>query len=155
RTYAAPLQLDLEACDVAEVWREAWDQLALRREGRDARLSEKLGDAPRDCAVDRFRLRQVFRNIPDNALAACADPGRMAVGCVELARKGQPARGIWVEDNGPGLTEEQRRKIFEPFYTTKTKGTGLGMAIAKKLVELHGGSLEVGENLDPGAAILI
>ena len=50
-----------------------------------------------------------------------------------------------MRDNGPGLDAEQRDKIFESFYTTKTRGTGLGMAIVKRIVEAHGGRVGVGE----------
>ena len=58
---------------------------------------------------------------------------------------GRAAIWIAVRDNGPGLTAEQHDKIFESFYTTKTSGTGLGMAIVKRIVEAHGGHVEVGE----------
>jgi signal transduction histidine kinase len=51
------------------------------------------------------------------------------------------ALAVSFHDQGPGLTEEQERRIFEPFYTTKTKGTGLGMAIAQRIVSAHGGSI--------------
>ena len=47
---------------------------------------------------------------------------------------------LTVRDNGPGLSAEQRQKIFEPFYTTKTKGTGLGMAIVKRIMDAHDGT---------------
>ena len=62
---------------------------------------------------------------------------------------------VSVQDNGPGLNAEQRQRIFDPFYMTKTKGTGLGMAIAKRIVEAHGGSLTVGAAQDGGAELLI
>ena len=80
------------------------------------------------CVVDPFRLEQVFRNILDNALAAGSPPvaDRDPRAAAEL--DGQPALRIAVCDNGPGIGPEQRRKVFDPFYTTKAKGTGLGMA---------------------------
>jgi signal transduction histidine kinase len=58
-------------------------------------------------------------------------------------------------DNGPGLTADQRERIFEPFYTTKTKGTGLGMAIAKRIVQSHGGRIEAGDAPGRGAQIIV
>jgi signal transduction histidine kinase len=60
-----------------------------------------------------------------------------------------------LRDNGPGLTSEARRKIFELFLMTKTSGTGLGMAITKRIVEAHGGQIEVGAESGRGAEILI
>jgi two-component system, LuxR family, sensor kinase FixL len=155
RVYAGPVQLEREVCDLAEVWREAWAQLAIRREGRDVTLGEDSGDTGLECLVDRFRLQQVFWNVFDNALAACPDPVRIVVRCATTTLAGKRALRLAVRDNGPGLTAEQGRKIFEPFFTTKVKGTGLGMAIAKRIVEAHGGGVAVGECDPPGAEILI
>jgi signal transduction histidine kinase len=62
---------------------------------------------------------------------------------------------IAVRDNGPGLSEEQRRHIFEPFYTTKVKGTGLGTSIARRIVETHGGQVVLGDSSQLGTEILI
>jgi signal transduction histidine kinase len=73
--------------------------------------------------------------------------------CARAAPADAPALRVSVRDNGPGLTAEQRRLIFEPFYTTKARGMGLGMAIAKRIVEAHGGRIEVGAG--PGAEIVL
>ena len=105
--------------------------------------------------MDRSRLKQVFRNVLDNALAACHDPVEIDVDWAEGEIAGRPAVRIAVRDNGPGLNSEQRRKIFEPFYTTKTQGTGLGLAIARRIVEAHGGRITTGPGPGPGAEILI
>jgi PAS domain S-box-containing protein len=153
--YARPLRLELEICDLSETWRQAWDALAVRREGRDTALVEDTGGLDLFCAFDPFRLKQVFVNIFDNALAACADPVRIVVRCEQVFLGERRALRVTVRDNGPGLDAEQRQKIFEPFYTTKTKGTGLGMAIAKRIVEGHKGVIRVGDELRPGAEIVI
>ena len=60
-----------------------------------------------------------------------------------------------LRDNGPGFTPEARRRLFEPFFTTKTQGAGLGMAIAKRIVETHGGEIAVGANAVPGAEVTV
>lgn len=144
RGYAAPLRLDREPWDVALVWRQAWQHLAMARQGRAAELREHRDGVDSSCPLDAFRLEQVFRNLFENALAACKDPVVLDVTCAEATLAGRPAVQVSVRDNGPGLTVEQRRRIFEPFYTTKVKGTGLGMAIARRIIEAHGGTLEVG-----------
>jgi two-component system sensor kinase FixL len=155
RGYAAPLKLQREPCDLKLVWRQAWEHLALQRQGRDAALHEHAAGLDLTCAVDPFRLEQVFRNILENALAACRDPVRVEVGCAAAELDGRPAVRAAVRDNGPGLSAEQRARIFEPFFTTKTKGTGLGMAIAKRIVEAHGGRIAVGPGVGGGAEIVI
>src|SRR5262249_36233512 len=118
-------------------------------------LAEEVAELDLCCPVDPFRLEQVFRNILENSLAACPNPVRIDVRCTDVLLHGRRAVQVAVRDNGPGLTPEQRQRIFEPFYTTKTKGTGLGMAIAKRIVDAHGGRIEVGPGSDRGAEILI
>lgn len=155
RSYAAPVKLEREVWELSGIWRQAWENLSVLRQGRDTLLWENMGQVDLSCAVDQFRLEQVFRNVLENALAACADPVRIEVHCSNTTLEGQPAVCVAVRDNGPGLSAEQRRRIFDPFFTTKTKGTGLGMAIAKRLVEAHGGRIAVGVGSGSGAEILI
>lgn len=155
RNYAAPLKLERQRQSLRSIWRQAWDNLAEQRQGRALTLHEETEKVDLFCPVDAFRLEQVFRNILENALAACKDPVVLTIACSETALDGQVALRIAVRDNGPGLTAEQRQRIFEPFFTTKTKGTGLGMAIAQRIVEAHGGQITVGAPAGPGAEILL
>ena len=154
RNYAAPILLDRRVCDLRDVLREAWDHLEPQWKGRQVRLWEHGLRAPA-CEADRFRIGQVFRNILDNALAACHDPVHIDVDWSDARFDGEPAVRIVVRDNGPGLTSEERCNLFEPFYTTKTQGTGLGMAIAKRIVEAHGGGITVDASEGPGGRIVI
>jgi signal transduction histidine kinase len=155
RSYAAPVKLEREPWSLSAVWRQTWEHLALARKGRDTQLIEDTGAADLTCAIDPFRLDQVFRNIFENALAACADPVRIVVRCREAMLDGRQAVAVSIQDNGPGLNPEQRKRIFDPFYTTKTKGTGLGMAIAKRVVEAHGGRMVVGPAMGGGAELIL
>jgi signal transduction histidine kinase len=155
RGYAAPLRLEYDEVDLRALWRQVWADLAPARQGRAATLVEEPGGPEPRCRGDLFRLGQVFRNILDNSLAAARGPVRITVRCEEARLEGRPALTVAVRDDGPGLTPEQRRRIFEPFYTTKTKGTGLGMAIASRLVEAHGGRIVVGPHGPPGAEVLV
>jgi PAS domain S-box-containing protein len=157
RNYAAPLKLEREVCRIDTVWRQAWANLAVRRQGREVALKEECAGLDLRCRADAFRLEQVFRNILENALAACRDPVEVNIRCREAVHDGRPALRVAVRDNGPGLNAEQRRRIFEPFFTTKTKGTGLGMAIAQRIVDAHGGQIAVGPGRagNTGAEIVI
>ncbi len=154
RGYAAPLKLEREPWSLSAIWRQAWDNLTVLRQGRDAALHEETAGVDLVCTVDQFRLGQVFRNVLENALAACRDPVRLTIRCTDTKLEGRPAVQVAVRDNGPGLTPEQRERIFDPFFTTKTRGTGLGMAIARRIVEAHGGQIAVGRGLDPSATPL-
>jgi PAS domain S-box-containing protein len=155
RNYAAPFKLQREPWNLGHIWRQAWSNLHLLRQGRNVNLREETNSLDLQYSVDQFRLGQVFRNILENALAACQEPVEISVVCARADLDGQPAIRLAFQDNGPGLNAEQRQRIFDPFFTTKTKGTGLGMAIAKRIVEAHGGQIAVGAGADRGAEILI
>jgi PAS domain S-box-containing protein len=155
RSYAATIKIEKAPCDLRTVWREAWTHLEPARKGKPAVLREVVDGLDLRCAADAFRLEQVFRNILDNALAACRPPVAIEIRVALAELDGQPAFQIAVSDNGPGIGPEQRPKIFDPFYTTKAKGTGLGMAIAKRIVEAHSGQMAVGVGDGPGAVFLI
>jgi PAS domain S-box-containing protein len=87
---------------------------------------------------DRERLEQVFHNILLNAFQAVSEGGTVTLSC---HREGYAAV-LTVEDDGPGLPQKDLEHLFEPFYTTKKLGTGLGLALSRKIVEDHGGTIE-------------
>lgn len=155
RSYAAPITLKRESRDLRGLWRETWSQVAQLNSGKRVEFSEQIDCSDLECRIDGYAIEQVFRNILENALAAVSDDGRIVVQCNEAEIAGRPALRVAFRDNGPGLSAEQRRRIFDPFYTTKTKGTGLGMAIAKRIVQSHGGLIEAGEPSGPGAEIVV
>jgi signal transduction histidine kinase len=155
RSYAAPIKLERVECCMANVWRQAWDNLAELRIGRDAKIVERIDDVATQCRLDPFRIEQVFRNLIENSLAACQDPLRVEISCTATYQENRRWLVVSFRDSGPGLSEEQKRRVFEAFYTTKTKGSGLGMAIAKRIVEAHGGSIDVATDDQPGAEFIV
>lgn len=174
RNYAAPLKLECQRCSVANIWRQAWSSLESTRAGRDATLIEHIAGVSfqfeeelicnddrklearatkLDCEVDAFRLEQVFRNLFENSLSACDDPIEITIRCRDTWIDDRPALAIRVEDNGPGLTPDQRVRLFDAFFTTKQKGTGLGMAIAQRIMSAHFGTINAA-NADSGGACI-
>lgn len=153
--YAAPIQLERQVCNVSDIWRKVWRDLQVVPNGRAAELDDSTTcDAEMSCRIDRYRIEQVFRNIFENSLAVCPEPGRVTIACRNVVTAGQPAVCVSVRDNGPGMSPEAAENIFQPFFTTKQKGTGLGMAITKRIVEAHGGTIAIGQ-AEPGAEIVI
>ncbi len=144
KNYAAPLNLEKEPISLVTVWREAWRATSRSRRGREAELQEKLNDTDPICQLDRYRLGQVLRNLFENSLSARKDPVHIEIEVTPTQTDNGSFWQLRIQDNGPGLNEQQRERIFEPFYTTKTKGTGLGMAIAHRIVEAHEGKIFVG-----------
>jgi PAS domain S-box-containing protein len=155
RGYAASIILRKRLWQLRIILRTAWNHLAPLRAGRSAELRE-VGDQLDPAAeVDGFALEQVFRNILENSLSMCADPVAIEVRWTADQIDGKPAWKAAILDNGPGLMAEQKARIFEPFYTTKTRGSGLGMAIAKRIVEAHGGCIATGPHEGSGAEIVL
>ncbi|MEX1028311.1 MAG: ATP-binding protein [Candidatus Paceibacterota bacterium] len=153
--FAAPMKLEKTNHGLSEVWQKAWESLSSSRKGRVTRLHEHV-DAPTvQCYVDGLRLEQVFRNLFENSLAACSDPVEIDVTCSQIKQGGKEALRIIVRDNGPGLPPKQRAKIFQPFITTKHDGTGLGLALTKRIVEAHHGTIEVGQPDGRGAEFVL
>jgi two-component system sensor histidine kinase HydH len=100
--------------------------------------------APATWSLDEARMRQVIGNLVENG-AAAGGPVR-----VRIAEEGRRLV-IEVADKGPGVPVDERDKIFEPFFTKKTRGTGLGLAVARRVVEAHGGTITVGDAPGGGA----
>ena len=96
--------------------------------------------------ADPQQIEMVFAILMENALAAIQGKGLISVTVSSV----QYLENIFLEsleievaDTGPGIKEEDKKKIFEPYYSTKSEGTGMGLAIAKKIIEDNGGSIEV------------
>ena len=141
RRYAAPVVLNLECVNLREVLLAAWDQLEPMWSDRNVALRCEPSDTPWACHADRYGIQGVFRNILENALSACSDPVEIHATCRFTTVADRPSVEIVVQDNGPGLSPEVQRRLFQPFFTTKTHGTGLGMSIVHRIVESHGGQI--------------
>ncbi|MGV3485776.1 MAG: PAS domain S-box protein [Planctomycetaceae bacterium] len=152
RSYAAPLHLHREMTTLSVVWKRAWQNLEGLRRGRDAELVVADCDCDQPIQVDVMRMEQMFRNLFENALAACQDPVRINLTC----RCDEPdAIVLDIQDNGKGLSAEQREKVFTPFFTTKPTGTGLGLSIVQQIIQAHRGEIRLGEGAGPGASFFI
>ncbi len=118
---------------------------AAAAEGHGRGITVAYGRVDREAAVlaDGQKLRQVFANVIKNALEAI-EPRAAGTGRVEVNLYGEADRvTVEVADDGIGISAEDREKIFLPFFTTKPSGTGLGMSIVKKIVDLHGGDIGI------------
>jgi signal transduction histidine kinase len=112
----------------------------------------RIDEALPEVIADPDQLGQVFTNIAYNAVQAMPEGGRLAVEC---QASGSEKVIISITDTGVGIPAEVLPRLFEPLFTTRAKGIGLGLAIAKTLVEGHGGTIEVQSEMGQGTTFTI
>jgi signal transduction histidine kinase len=153
--YAREEEMQLATVDFADVIGSALDGIADRISRSPARVERDL-DFDVTLRADPDKLRRVVMNLVGNALDALeesssADPV-VRISC------GRSLAGteVWlrVKDNGPGIEPARLAKIWSPFHTSKKSGTGLGLAITKKIVEAHGGTIEVKSEMAVGTELV-
>jgi two-component system, sporulation sensor kinase E len=111
-------------------------------------------DFPEDMpsvAVDETQVKQVFFNVIKNALQAMEDGGILKI---HIQQADRHISAVF-EDNGPGIAPEKMGAIYEPFHTTKTEGTGLGMMIVQRIMRDHGGEIEINSDPDRGTRLTL
>lgn len=148
RLARAPSQ---ESVDVRELLEAAVGRY--RNTAREHRIQLEMSSMPGVVPIrgNRDILLEAIDNLMRNAFDAVPPGGRVTVSAQRL----KDAIHLVVEDDGPGLTEDQIERIFEPFYTTKVRGTGLGLPLAQRLVRQCGGSLVVDSRPGEGARFRI
>jgi len=142
--FARPKPPSPEMVDVSLVL----DELAelLRADARfEGIVIEKEYSPAVEIYLDRSQVRQALWDLAVNSAEAMEDGGILSLGVLA------EMNCIYVEDSGPGIPEEVQGQIFDPFFSTKEKGTGLGLASVYSIVEAHGGSLEVVSGKSGGA----
>lgn len=137
-TYSRPMEVKSTSAIPVNALVEA--RLAATAVPEKIKVEKKLAkDAP-DVKGDEKLLSDALRRLIDNALEAMGDGGTLTVS----TRKEKALAVIEVSDTGPGLKPEAKALLFQPFGTTKPRGLGLGLAMAKKIAEAHGGKAEGG-----------
>lgn len=102
--------------------------------------------------LDPYQMRQVILNLISNAVQAMPDGGELRIRTYKLSSR-QVA--LEVEDTGPGVPDEIKEAIFNPFFTTKPRGIGLGLYVCRKIVEMHGGEIACEDGKGSGALFRI
>lgn len=140
--YASDRPVDLALVNVPDILKEVETLLRARDQGKGALIRV---EAPPNLIVKGHpdQLKQVFLNLGLNALEACGPGGNIVIRCVPAtsAFDSRPGGRIEFEDDGPGILKEDMKRVFSPFFTTKPRGTGMGLAIARKIVTAHGGAI--------------
>lgn len=109
------------------------------------------GSDPCYVLADADGLRQVLMNLLRNAAEACGGSGTVTCRAIKATGKAR----LEVLDTGPGLTASARRRAFEPFFSTKNRGTGLGLPISRRIIEEHGGKMRLTSQRNGGTRVVI
>lgn len=145
-----------ELLELGALIESAVDLMRERAERQHVRIARDLEPLP-SVFADGEQLRKVLANLIGNALDAHAEHPKPDAWIEISAGRNLAGDELWirVRDNGPGLDATQRAEVFRPFYTSKRGGTGLGLALARKVMARHGGSIELVAGKGPGAEFLI
>ena len=155
RDFCRPSAMMIRQVSVADVIADALEIMAGELRTRGVVVRKREFKIP-DLLADRVQLVQVLVNLIKNACDAMATlPSNQRQIEINGGQTREPCR-VWlsVRDHGPGVPESDRERIFDPFYTTKSEGTGIGLPVCRTIMSEHGGTIVV-ENGQPGATFKI
>ena len=145
----APLQLKMASLN--DVVEKTLELLRPEIENRGIAVKTKLARSLTATPIDATQMQQVLVNLIKNAAQAMTKGGMLTL------QTGENADAVWVSvaDTGGGIPQEQINRIFEPFYTTKKKGSGLGLMIVQRIVRAHNGKIELESHVGRGTTFRI
>lgn len=149
--FARPVTFTVSAGDLNQITKDVVElvQPQIMANKVDVRLS--LSDQGALAMIDESSMRGALMNLIVNAIEAMPESGTLSI----TSERSSEVVLLRIADTGKGISEEQAKKIFEPFYTTKEQGLGLGMPYARKIIEQHGGSISFDSKLGEGTTISV
>lgn len=152
---ARPSMDSHERLDMRDIITDVFESIRCTPDWREA--VDVTADMTARAAVrgNRMEIRQAVWNLAVNALQAMSEGGRLEIGSRDVDRDGKNYVEIWIRDEGCGIEEKDLARVFEPFYTTKERGSGLGLAIVNRIVESHGGKIEVESGAGKGTRFTV
>ncbi|RPH86174.1 MAG: hypothetical protein EHM66_04740, partial [Deltaproteobacteria bacterium] len=149
--FARPLELKKEQMNLADLVRQTI-RLVNAEAGKNAvEIDVKADEDLPLVDIDPDKIKQVLLNIFLNALSAMPDGGRLSV---EMAAQ-KDFMDVTVSDTGSGIKEEDLPRIYDPYFTSKPAGTGLGLAVVQKIMDAHGGIIQMGSRAGVGTKVTL
>jgi signal transduction histidine kinase len=149
--FSRPVELQLKEQDLRRVVSAVLMLASAELETRDVHVQSDLPDRPVMAKVDADLLKQALLNVVLNGAQAMAEGGKLEV---RLAEDGRMAL-LSIHDQGGGIPADVRDKIFDLYFTTKKDGSGIGLAMTYRIVELHNGSIEVESDATHGTTFIL
>jgi two-component system sensor histidine kinase PilS (NtrC family) len=151
--YARPAPMAPIEINMAEILDEVLLLIEHRALPANLKVSREYGDAL-PARADPQRVRQAVWNLCLNAVQAMPDGGELRVGAHSLPERGGRLQ-LSISDTGQGIADADLPHIFEPFFSTKPEGSGIGLALVYRVVEEHGGSIEVRSRVGEGTTFTL
>lgn len=146
-----PARLNFSGFSLIELIRQRLSLVAEQAAAQNVKIEFNAPGEAAKIIADRERLAQVFDNLFRNALEAMPSGGTLEI---SLEKESDFYR-VKIADTGAGFSAEERERLFEPFFTTRDKGTGLGLTISRELTEAHGGKIRLIDDEAKGAAFVV
>ncbi|MFC1526180.1 nitrogen regulation protein NR(II) [Candidatus Latescibacterota bacterium] len=156
-SYTRPLSLNTYQVDLSHAAEEAaaFFEIDLDRKHEGIILERTYPAQPLTCQLDTEQFQQVILNLLLNATQAMPEGGRIRIEVREGVGSKGPQAVLSVGDQGIGMEDDVREKLFTPFFTTKEDGTGLGLVTSKKIIDAHGGQISVQSEPGVGTTFLV
>jgi signal transduction histidine kinase len=145
--FSRPMELDLREHDLRSVLDQTFDLAGVELKQHGVRIQSESAPTPVMARIDAELMRQAFLNLLLNAMQAMPTGGVVRVS----VRRDQRFAIVEIVDNGVGIPDALLPRIFDLYFTTKPKGSGIGLAMTYRIVQLHGGAMEVRSDADPGS----
>ncbi len=155
-TYSKAGTLEREPCDINELLEEG---IFLFKSGffiKNIAVHRQLEQGLPLLQLDKPKIKQVLINLLYNAMESMPSGGDLTIKTYhEKYIGGKNVITVCIEDTGGGIPQDIFENIFNPFFTTKSSGTGLGLSISRKIIEIHGGTIQVENNIGSGVAVFL
>ena len=151
--FSKPQNLKITKQNVNGLLDMVTDQMEDELEKGGCRIEKSFSESIPSIRMDMDRLSQVFINVLLNARQAMPDGGVIRIYTEVAAETGSVMIGI--HDSGKGMDQETAGKIFDPFFSTRDEGTGLGLTICRQIVEAHGGTIRLQSSPGKGTNVLV
>ncbi len=140
--FAKPLRLDLKPASIRSIILSCIEIMTVRFQEKGIEVRKSFSREIPRISIDRDKIEQAIINVLQNSIDVLPEGGRIGVKTKYAAGNGRFV-SIDVDDNGPGIAEEDLPYVFDPFFSNKKKGTGLGLWNVKKVIEAHGGTVGI------------
>ncbi|MAC95683.1 MAG: hypothetical protein CMC96_09275 [Flavobacteriales bacterium] len=149
--FSCEMPSQFKRLDLNKILLENVDLLSIQLKEKEIQLETQLADNLPQIRLDNIQFSQVIINLMLNAIAAMNKGGKIKL----QTQRSEQGVLLTIADNGSGIEQEDLEKVFEPFYTTKKSGTGLGLAVVYGIVEAHGGTIKMSSQKGVGTEFRI